>query len=405
MQKRDTLVCYVPVFPQNSETFILNKCIGLDKRGWNIHIICDVHNKKAWEYLNQQDNAGLLPTRVFQNFPHKPAWKAALYFLPVLIGLFIKRPVVFTRYIIRGHKSFGWNIFKKVYLDARIILLAPDVIHYEFGGLAREKIYLARLLQCKAVVSFRGSDINISGVEKSEYYKEVFQTSHAMHFLGTSLYQQALKRGMTQSKKYVLIPPAIDCDFFSPSSTSDYLPGLRPLRLLSISRLHWVKGLEYSIQAIWILCQRNIQVTYDIIGDGTYFEVLAYCIHQYGLNNIITLSGYHSPNEAKKKLQSADIFLHPSVSEGFCNSVIESQAMQTPVICSDAGGLSENVIHNHTGIIVPRRDPSAIADAVMMFSKQPSFINQMGKRGRERIVSQFFIKDQISKFEELYKSL
>ena len=57
----------------------------------------------------------------------------------------------------------------------------------------------------------------------------------------------------------------------------------------------------------------------------------------------------------------ADVLVHPSLTEAFGVAVAEAQAMGLPVVCSDAGGLPENVDHGVTGFVVPRRDAAALA--------------------------------------------
>lgn len=52
----------------------------------------------------------------------------------------------------------------------------------------------------------------------------------------------------------------------------------------------------------------------------------------------------------------ADVLLHSVISEGFCNVVVEAQAHGVPVVCTDAGGLPDNVEREITGVVVPRRD-------------------------------------------------
>ena len=70
-----------------------------------------------------------------------------------------------------------------------------------------------------------------------------------------------------------------------------------------------------------------------------------------------------TPTSVRERCAWADVCVQPSLSEGFCVSVIEAQAMGLPVVCTDADGLPENVAHGVTGFVVPRRDAPALADA------------------------------------------
>ena len=101
----------------------------------------------------------------------------------------------------------------------------------------------------------------------------------------------------------------------------------------------------------------------------------------------------------------ADILIHPAVSEGFCNAVLEAQAMGLPVVVTDADGLPENVVHEETGFIVPRRDPNAMANAVQRLWESPKLRVRMGRKGVERVRQVFNLDDQIQAFLELYQEV
>jgi glycosyltransferase involved in cell wall biosynthesis len=91
------------------------------------------------------------------------------------------------------------------------------------------------------------------------------------------------------------------------------------------------------------------------------------------------------------------------VSEGFGNAVIEAQAMRLPVVCTDADGLAENVVHGETGIVVHRREPRQLSDALARLAVEPDLRQRMGAAGRARALSRFRIADQIAAFSALYE--
>ena len=106
-----------------------------------------------------------------------------------------------------------------------------------------------------------------------------------------------------------------------------------------------------------LLADQGLHCEYRIVGDGDYLGAIGFARHQLGLESLVQLLGALGQPEVRDQMLWADVFLHAAVSEGFCNAVIEAQAMMLPVVCSDAGGLSENVVDGETGFVVPRRDP------------------------------------------------
>jgi colanic acid/amylovoran biosynthesis glycosyltransferase len=98
----------------------------------------------------------------------------------------------------------------------------------------------------------------------------------------------------------------------------------------------------------------------------------------------------------------ADVLLHSAVSEGFCNAVVEAQAMALPVVCADADGLSENVADGKTGFVVHRRNPKLFAEKLLQLAREPGLRQRMGQTGRRRVLERFQLPDQIASLERLY---
>lgn len=404
MSKRIILV--LASFPVLSETFIVNKFVGLVDKGWDVHVVCNRFDHKAAASFPQLANNREMIFRIHQAWPVNPRALTILLFPLVLFMCMIKNPVSLINYISLGLKTHGIRILKRCYLDWQIIALKPDLVHFEFGTLALDRADINYLLGCKEVVSFRGYDLNFSGLDQPDYYHDVWTHADGIHFLGEDLHQRALRRGFPPSKPYALIPPAIDTKFFSPNDELDAEASgtaERPLRILSVGRLAWKKGYEYAIQAVKILREQNIFCEYHIIGGGDYIvPMLTFTRYQLALEDIIAFLGAQPRERVREELEWADVFLHAAISEGFCNAVLEAQSMQVPAVTSDADGLPENVADGVTGFVVPRRDPAALAEKVAALAADPDLRLRMGKAGRERVLRHFQLHDQIQKFADFY---
>lgn len=399
------ILLIVQSFPKTSETFIANKFAALVARGHNVKIVCNSSDPKEWKRFPNLDHP-TLQKRVLVNFPTSPRWLVALLFPFVFLKTLIRRPAATLHYIRRGWALFGHGIIKRFYLDARLIAEQPNLIHFEFGALAVNRTYLGKLLSCKILVSFRGYDLNFSGLDNPHYYADVWKHADAFHFLGRDLRNRALRRGCPPDKPYALIPPAIDVERFKlPEKGRAQDSTQRPLRLLSVGRLEWKKGHEYALQAVAYLVQWGIPVEYRIIGNGAYLQAVAFTRHDLGLEKHVTLLGGLGADEVREQLAWADVFLHAAVSEGFCNAVIEAQAMQVPVVCTDADGLPENVEDGATGFVVPRRDPHALAEKIAVLAADPALRKRMGQAGRRRVIEKFGLANQVEAFSQFYTQL
>lgn len=402
------VVLLANTFPKLSETFILNKFWELFKLGWDIHVVCSSSDKKEWKHFPEIEKVKGIRTQVHTSWPHRPRWLAAVLIPLMLLRCFGQNPSSTWRYLTRGWHHWGVDVFRRLYLDAEIVVLDPDLIHIEFGALAPERIHLEKLLGTKIVVSFRGYDLHHVGLQDSDYYCTVWEGSTALHLLGEDLWRRAQARGCPATKTHVLIPPAIDTEFFNSERALPLMAAgskVRPLRILSVGRLEWVKGYEFGLQAIKLLLDHGICCEYHIVGDGNHRTAILFTMYDLGLQNVVQFLGTQSPEKVKDEMRWADVFLHSAVSEGFCNAVLEAQAMGLPIVCTDAGGLKENVAHRETGFVVPRRNPLALAEKLAYLAQEPVVRQQLGEAGRERVLSRFHLSNQIEAFVSFYQTI
>lgn len=391
----------VPSFPRISETFIVNKVLGLLDLGWDVHVVCDQSEPSAWLHYPSLSDRSDIRARVHKTWPRRSRLLSAAL-IPASVGwVACRNPGALLRYLRSSRDAL-----RRVYLDATLIALAPDLVHFEFGALAVGREHLKALLDCAFIVSFRGYDLNFVGLENNHYYDRLWHTADALHFLGRDLWQRALKRGCPPKKRHVIIPPAIDLNTFKVNDrkhadnvgTAD-----RPLRILSVGRIEWKKGYEYALEAIRLLEDRGVKCEYRIIGTGRYLEATAYTRHELRLEETAAFLGARPQTTVAQEMQWADVLLHAAVSEGFCNAVLEAQAMQLPVVCSDADGLSENVVNGKTGFIVPRRSSRALAEKLALLARNPNLRQEMGEAGKERVLYNFRLEEQIKAFDQFYR--
>ena len=403
------LVLVVSRFPQLSETFIASKFAGLVDAGWDAHIVCA--EEGSWDDFPRLAARPDLRRRVHRQWPHVTAWKAALLWPLALATAFLRAPRATVRYWRDGRRRLGRRVTRRFYIDAAIIALSPDIIHFEFGSQAVGRTDLGDLLGSRLSVSFRGYDLNFSGLNDPDYYAALWRDVDAVHVLGQDLWRRALRRGCPADKPRAMIPPAIDVEMFRPAKTDASRDAgttgttERPLRVLSVGRLEWKKGYEYGLAAIRHLTERGFAVEYRIVGGGTYFEPLIFACHQLGLGDRVVFLGSQPHDAVVEHMRWADALLHPAVSEGFCNAVLEAQAMRLPVVVGDAGGLPENVEDGRTGFVVARRDPAAMAEKLALLAKDGPLRREMGGAGRARVERCFALPQQIAEFDRFFREM
>jgi glycosyltransferase involved in cell wall biosynthesis len=100
-----------------------------------------------------------------------------------------------------------------------------------------------------------------------------------------------------------------------------------------------------------------------------------------------------------------DIFMLPSHREGFPRSVMEAAAMGKPCVVTDVRGCRQTVDHEVTGLIVPPRDPPALAAALVQLLRAPDQRARMGAASRAKALREFDENRVIAAIIDAYRSL
>jgi colanic acid/amylovoran biosynthesis glycosyltransferase len=102
-------------------------------------------------------------------------------------------------------------------------------------------------------------------------------------------------------------------------------------------------------------------------------------------------------------MAESDIYLQPSIQEGFCNAVLEAQASALLCVVTDAEGLPENVLNEITGWVVPKRNPKAIAEKIIeVINKNPLELLKIQQKAVERLKNEFNLQKQNLEFIKFY---
>ncbi len=178
-----------------------------------------------------------------------------------------------------------------------------------------------------------------------------------------------------------------------------------PLQLLSIGRPHWKKGYDYALQACKLLKETNIAFQYTIIG-GAGDEELQFLIHEFGLQSCVKLENRLPQEIVFKQMKQASLLLMPSLEEGLPNVLVEAMAVGLPVLSTDCGGVSELITHAKEGWLIPIRNPNAIVDSIIDFTKLPQEqIEAVRLAARKKAEQQHSEEMMVAGMEKLYKKV
>lgn len=379
--------------PGYSETFILSKIRGLISKGYDVRVFLAIasHEKTDFTYINPYPIKGI---RFFLAAP----W--------VLLFLVLSRlPVVQTFWAKeRGDGKRFSTCLKSLYLNAHI-LRARNVqwLHFTFSTFAIGREHVAAAMGAKMAVSFRGFDMGIYPLRHPGCFRKLWRTVDKVHTISDDLYALARQHGLSPEVPVKKIMPAILTGKLMRKTTA--VQKHEVVSIISIGRLEWKKGFGYALQAMYALKQRGVKFTYRIVGEGRMEEELRFAIHDLQLENEVTLLRKLPHDKIFNVLHDADIYIQPSVQEGFCNALLEAQGTGLLCICSDAEGLAENVLHGQTGWVVPKRDAVLLSEKILEVIQLPEQERErVRKNAIERVSREFKLDRLLNEFTHFYTS-
>lgn len=175
-----------------------------------------------------------------------------------------------------------------------------------------------------------------------------------------------------------------------------------PFTVVAVGRLVEKKGFDDLVAACDILRARGVDVRCRIVGDGEERARLEAMVADRQLEGVVVLTGSRTPEEVRSELEDATVFCLPCRIDRFGNRdsqpvvVKEAMSMELPVVGTREVALPE-VVDETVGLLVPPRDPDALADALAdLAARRAEDLETMGRRARARVREQFSITDGAS---------
>ncbi len=166
----------------------------------------------------------------------------------------------------------------------------------------------------------------------------------------------------------------------------------------TVAELHPIKGITYAIEAVHTLNAQNI--SYVIWGEGEERQRLQNHIEQHSLSANIFLQG-HVQN-AEHYMRAFDCFVLPSLSEASGYVLLEAGNAGLPVVATRVGGIPEIIEDGKTGLLVPSKDPQALANALTTLIENPALRAQVGSALQRKVRTEFSLERMLTATEALY---
>jgi len=171
----------------------------------------------------------------------------------------------------------------------------------------------------------------------------------------------------------------------------------------TVANFYPIKGLHYFIEGAALVKQVMPEVRLAIVGDGEQWRELRNLARQLDLDPETLFLGHR--DDVPELLPLFDVFVLSSVAEGLPFALLEAMAAARPVVATAVGGVPELILDGQTGLLVPPKDPQALAEAVISLLKNSSRARAMGLAARQRVLSHFTVDRMIAETEQIYRRL
>jgi glycosyltransferase involved in cell wall biosynthesis len=219
--------------------------------------------------------------------------------------------------------------------------------------------------------------------------------------------EYVLKFGVDVSKTSVIYN-GVDTDFFHPmdkekSRVNTNLPSDKTL-ILTVRRLVYKNGLDTLIEAISLLAKDYPDLLFVVIGNGPDRNIIEKRARGLGIKDSVELTGFVPEAFLPQYYNAADYFVLPSSSgEGLPMVLLEAMACQLPVIATTTGGTTEIIKEMKNGVLVPPRNPKALAQAVSRLLPLKRKSRAIGEENRKTVEANFTWDENVRQLNDIYR--
>lgn len=265
----------------------------------------------------------------------------------------------------------------------------PELIHVTHHSLAAIGGLIARRLHVPYVLSLQ-SPVKKTVPIQGRYLRGVIAINQPVR-------QSAVNTGQLPREKVHIVENGVATDVNPPTRNN---AGLVPV-VGTMCRLEKDRGIKYFIHAARELTLRGLQAHFLVLGSGPEEAKIRKLIRRIEFTESITINT--AGGNYRHLMDPIDLFVSPTLSEGFNIFVLQAMAAAIPVVSSAAGGVFSLISDNERGLIVPKKDISLFADKIQAFLEDRAYAERIGLNGFRYVQSHFPLKKMLEGTLKLYE--
>jgi len=173
-------------------------------------------------------------------------------------------------------------------------------------------------------------------------------------------------------------------------------------RIVSVGRLAPEKGHAILIEAVASVLAIGIEVQLVIAGDGDQRDALEALVSRRELEGSVSFTGWLTPERVAEEISESRALVLPSFAEGLPVVLMEAFSLHRPVVATAVGAVSELVVDEESGWIVPPSSASALANAIRdVLTRTPEDLQNMGAIGARAVLERHYAPRQAALLAEI----
>jgi len=394
-------------YPRLSETFIVNEILLLEELGYKLHIFAlrNPGESKVHESV----------TRVRANVTYIPDyfWRFFFSFISANLRLWLRRPGLywpaFRLALVRSLRQRSSSTIKRFAQSAYLVqkcLPATRVTHFHAHfshGPTTVAYFVAWLTGMPYSFSAHAKDIYLQehGMLREKIRRAQFVVTC------TEFNRQHLLRVAGDGAPVYRVYHGNNLQLFKPAPAAPQNDS--PPVILSVGRFVPKKGFPVLLRALHQVQQKGLRFRCYIIGGGPMQGELEKLSAELGLRECVEFRGQMSQTELLAYYRQAGLFTlacevqNDGDRDGIPNVLVEAMAMGLPVVSTSISGIPELIESGVNGLLVPEKDPEALAEGIETLLRQPEMARRLGLAGRAKVERDFDAKRNVQKIGELLR--
>ncbi len=300
-----------------------------------------------------------------------------------------------------GFNNKGTIVSNMIKLFILVNNLRPDIIHCQWQINNYYAYFVSKILRIPFISVLHLSDIQMS------LFRRISPWGDASIAISRETYEELIYKYHVNKERITLIYNGVDLKKFTPPSLAERKRARRKYNICSdtisismIARLVEVKGAKYLIEAVSKL-RDSYKFKLLFAGDGPLRKELELLAKKMNVN--AEFLGWI--DDIRGILCASDIFVLPSLQEGFAISVIEAMAMKVPIIRTKTAGAFDQTRNNYNGILINSRSGEEIKNALVMLIENRNLRELIIKNAYDSTVKKFSAVAMTESYIKIYEKI